>query len=317
MGSALHGDVPPWEPGSAITAVYLDLLGHTVGWPSPRGGAGKLAEALVQYLRQLGGEIRLGVPVERVLTSRSGDAVRGVRAGDEDVPAGTVIADVMPRELLRLGGEALAPRYRRRLQCYTYGARTIKMDWALSAPIPWTAREARQAGTVHVGGTPAEILHSIRQQLSGELPRQPFLLLGQQSLADPTRAPAGQHTAWAYTHVLSAIAWEREAVVERIEQQVERFAPGFRDRILARHTLMPEELEQQNRNLIGGDVGGGSYRLDQLIFRPLPSLWPYRTPLRGLYLGSAATFPGGGVHGVCGYAAARLALPGTWIRRFW
>jgi phytoene dehydrogenase-like protein len=254
-----------------------------------------------------------------VLTTRSGEAVRGVRAGNQDVRARTVIADVMPRELLRLGGDALAPRYRRQLQRYAYGTQTAKVDWALAAPIPWTAREAGQAGTVHVGGTPAEIRESTRQQLRGELPRQPFLLLGQQSLADPTRAPAGQHTAWAYTHLSPDATWEqeREAVVERIEQQVERFAPGFRDRILARQVRLPREFEQQNRNLIGGDVGGGSYRLDQLIFRPVPSLSPYRTPLRGLYLGRAATFPGGGVHGIGGYGAARLALRDTRRRRRW
>ncbi len=192
---------------------------------------------------------------------------------------------------------------------------TLKLDWALDGPIPWSAPQAREAGTVHVGGSAPEVLASTT--LAGGLPERPFMLLGQQSLADPTRAPAGKHTAWAYAHGPQSLDWaaEQDRHVERMEAQVERFAPGFRERILGRHVLGPADLQRRNANLVGGDVGGGSYALDQLIFRPLPSLSPYRTPLRGLYLGSAATFPGGAVHGVPGRAAARLALRRRMRRR--
>jgi len=314
-GSSLHGDVPHWEAGSAITGVYLNLLGHGVGWPSPEGGAGRLAEALTGYLHARGGQTRVGAPVERVLT-RSG-RVRGVVAGGEEIRADIVVGDVTPHGLLRLTGDALPAAYAARLRRYRYGDRTFKVDWALDGPIPWTASEARQAGTVHVGGTAAEIDLATRQQRAGALPERPFMLLGQQSLADPTRAPAGKHTAWAYTHVPDGVEWARarEGFVERMEAHVERYAPGFRDRILARHVLTPADFERHNRNLVGGDVGGGSYALDQLVFRPIPSLFPYRTPIRGLYIGSAATFPGGAVHGVGGDAAARLALLESHIPR--
>jgi phytoene dehydrogenase-like protein len=190
----------------------------------------------------------------------------------------------------------------------------VKVDWALDGPIPWEAEPAREAGTVHVGGGEQEVLESTSTQ-SG-LPASPFLLLGQQSLADPTRAPAGRHTAWAYTHGPQGVDWAAEGArhVERIEAQVERFAPGFRDRIIGRHVMLPADLEARDRNLVGGDVGAGSYTLDQVIFRPVPTLAPYRTPVRGLYIGSAATFPGGAVHGVPGRAAARLALAEAKLR---
>ena len=227
-----------------------------------------------------------------------------------------VIADVTPHALLRLAGHALEGRYAAELRRYRYGPATLKVDWALSGPIPWTAPEAREAGTVHVGGSEHEVLDALAPA-GGGLHERPFLLLGQQSLADPTRAPAGQHTAWAYTHGPRDADWahETDRHVERVEAQVERFAPGFRDLILARHIQGPADLERRNPNLVHGDVGAGSYTLDQVIFRPLPSLSPYRTPIRGLYLGSAATFPGGAVHGVPGYAAARTALADARIRR--
>ena len=174
-----------------------------------------------------------------------------------------------------------------------YGPATLKLDWALAAPVPWTAPAAREAGTVHVGGSESEMIDALAPP-AGRLAERPVLLVGQQSIADPTRAPAGQHTAWAYTHGPQEIDWEHETErhVERVEAQIERFAPGFRDLILARHVQSPADLERRNPNLIGGDVGAGSYALDQAIFRPLPSLTPYRTPIRGLFLGSAATFPG-------------------------
>jgi phytoene dehydrogenase-like protein len=308
-GSAAHGDVPPTGAGSAIAAAYLNLMGHAVGWPSPQGGAQRLTDALVSYLRELGGEVRVGALVERIdaVSSR----VAGVTlAGGEHVAAGVVVADVMPHALVALAGDALPSTYGSLLRRYRYGPATMKVDWALDGPIPWTAAEARGAGTVHVGGSEDELLRTIAQSATG-LPEHPFVLLGQQSIADPTRAPEGKHTAWAYTHgPQRGIDWraETDRHVDRIEAQVERFAPGFRDRILARHVMGPADLERRNRNLIGGDVGGGSYRLPQVVFRPVPGRSPYRTPLRGLYLGSAAAFPGGAVHGVPGDAAALAAL---------
>lgn len=306
-GSAMHSDVAPSRRGSAIAAAYLNLLGHGAGWPSPEGGAGRLSGALISYLRSLGGELRTEALVTRIAGERG--RVRGVElAGGERLSAPLVIADVMPSALAALAAEALPSRYTRALHRYRMGPATLKIDWALEGPIPWTAAQARTAGTVHVCGSAAEVLRSA--ELAAGLPERPFMLLGQQSIADPSRAPAGKHTAWAYTHACDAVALERdrERHLERMEEQIERFAPGFRERIMARHVLGPADLHARNANLLNGDVGGGSYLLRQLIFRPVPSFAPYRTPLRGLYIGSAATFPGGGVHGVPGRAAARLAL---------
>ena len=305
-GSAMHSDVPLSAGGSAIAALYLNVLGHGAGWPSPRGGAGRLSDALVSCLRELGGEVRTGARVSSVESGRRG--VEGVRlAGGERLSARTVVADVMPAALNRLAGASLGNTYASALLRYRHGPPTLKVDWALEGPIPWVASEARDAGTVHVGGGAQELLGQVA---GGATPQRPFMLVGQQSLADPSRAPAGRHTAWAYTHPPASIMGpdERQAQVDRMEAQLERFAPGFGSRVLARHVLGPSDLEGRNANLVGGDVGGGSNSLDQLIFRPVPSLFPYRTPLRGLYLCSAATFPGGGVHGVPGHAAARLAL---------
>jgi phytoene dehydrogenase-like protein len=308
-GAAMHGDTPPDGHGSAIAGFYLILLGHAVGWPSPRGGSGQLTAALVSYLRSLGGEVRVNAPVARVLTS--GDGVTGVQLdGGEQLRAGTVIADVMPHALLGMTDGALRGLYRDVLARYHYGAATIKVDWALDGPIPWINEDVRRVGTVHLSGDEPEMLDAVRQSYS-RLPERPFMLLGQQTVADPTRVPAGKHTAWAYTHGPQDgvdYAAETERHVERMEAQVERYAPGFRDLILGRHVMGPADLEARNRNLVGGDVGGGSYRLRQVVFRPVPKLSPYKTPVRGLYLGSAATFPGGAVHGVPGDAAARAAL---------
>jgi phytoene dehydrogenase-like protein len=307
-GSALHSDVPLASAGSAIAAVYMTLLGHGGGWPSPEGGAGRLADALVAHLLELGGELRTHAAVTRIVAERG--RVLGVQIDrGELVGAPVVLADVMPGALVSLTHESLPARYSRALLRYRAGPATLKLDWALDGPIPWTAAQAREAGTVHVGGTARELLASTA--LTAALPQRPFMILGQQSLADPSRAPAGKQTAWAYTRAPQrGVDWsvERERHAERMEALIERFAPGFRELILARHVLAPADLERRNANLLGGDLGGGSYALDQLIFRPVPSLVPYRTPLRGLYLCSAATFPGGGVHGVPGRAAARVAL---------
>jgi phytoene dehydrogenase-like protein len=308
LGAAMHSDVLPSASGSAVAAAYLNLLGHGAGWPSPAGGAGNLVAALIGYLEELGGEVRTGATVTRI-ASEHGRVVGVELAGGERILARQVIANVMPDALLRLTGHALGGRYAAGLGRYRYGPATLKVDWALDGPIPWVSPIAREAGTVHVGGDAAEVLETTSITARG-LPERPFLLLGQQSVADPSRAPAGKHTAWAYTHGPHSVDWvaEREPHVERIEAQVERFAPGFRDRILARHVLGPGDLQRRNANLVGGDVGGGSYTLDQVIFRPLPSVSPYRTPIRGLYLTGAATFPGGAAHGVSGHAAASVAL---------
>lgn len=307
-GAAMHGDTPPDGTGSAIAAFYLNLVGHAVGWPSPKGGAERFTDALVGYFKSLGGELRVNARVRKVTSA--GGRVTGVETADEHFPAKLVVADVMPSALTRMA--ELPGWYRVALNRYVQGASTVKVDWALDGPIPWENPDVHGAGTVHVAGTEAEFMHSVKQAHDG-IADLPFLLLGQQSIADPSRAPEGKHTAWAYTHgPQEGVAWEQVTpeVVERMEAQVERFAPGFRDRILARHILSPGGLEARNANLVGGDVGGGSYRISQLVFRPLPKLSPYATPLKGLYIGSAATFPGGAVHGVPGDAAARAALKG-------
>ncbi|HEX6255226.1 MAG TPA: NAD(P)/FAD-dependent oxidoreductase [Euzebyales bacterium] len=308
-GSVLHGDVPAEEAGSAIAGGYLQLLGHAVGWPSPHGGAGRLTDALVSYLESLGGEVRLSTPVERIVADDR--RVAGVITGGGDrLRAPIVIASTTPHALLRLTGRAMPDRYAARLARYRYGPRTVKIDWALSEPVPWTAPEARVAGTVHVGGPAEAVTRQTTDVRAGRIPERPFMLFGQQSLADPTRAPAGHHTAWAYTRVPAQVVGA-EAVTahaERMTDQMERFAPGFRDTVLARHVQGPADLEDGDPNLVGGDVGGGTYTLDQTIFRPLPALVPYATPIRGLWLGSASAFPGGAVHGVPGWAAASYAL---------
>ena len=239
-GAAGHGDVPPTGPGSAIAVAYLNLLGHAVGWPSPRGGAQALTDALVGYLVELGGRVRTGALVTGVEAAHG--RVTGVRLADgEQVAADTVIADVMPHALLQLAGEHLGSVYRRLLGRYTYGPATVKVDWALDGQIPWLAEEVRGAGTVHVGGGEDELVATLAASARG-LPERPFLLLGQQTVADPSRAPEGRHTAWAYTHgPRDGVDWavELDRHVERMEAQVERYAPGFRDRILARHVLGP------------------------------------------------------------------------------
>jgi phytoene dehydrogenase-like protein len=315
-GAAMHGDVPPEGAGSAIAAAHLNVMGHAVGWPSPEGGAARLAEALTGHLTALGGKTRTRAPVTRIAAER-GRVVGVELESGERVSSRIVIADVTPHVLLTLTGEALEGPYANALRRYRYGPATLKVDWALSGPVPWTAPEVREAGTVHVGGTEQEMLDALCPP-AGRLSERPVVLFGQQSIADPTRAPAGRHTAWGYIHGHHEADWEGELErqVERVEAQVERFAPGFRDLILARHVQSPAELERRNPNLVRGDVGAGSYALDQAIFRPLPTLTPYRTPVRGLFLGSAAAFPGGAAHGVPGRAAARAALLEARLRRW-
>ena len=310
FGSSLHGDAPLNGSGSAIAGVWLNLLGHAVGWPSPEGGAGAITGALAARLRELGGETRTGAPVQRVLTSARG--VTGIElAGGERIAARTVVATTTPHGLVEIAGEALGDAYVRRALRFRYGPETVKLDWALDAPIPWENEDARRAGTVHVGGAPEQIRGALHEVAGGRLPEHPFLLSGQQTIADPTRAPAGKHTAWAYTHTPAGVEWtaqRRERFANAMESQIERFAPGFRERVLARHVMAPGDLHARNASLPGGDVGHGSYAIDQLIFRPVASLKPYATPVRGLFIGGASSFPGGAVHGVNGHAAARAAL---------
>jgi phytoene dehydrogenase-like protein len=306
-GMGLHSSAPTMR-GSAMAAVYLGVLGHVVGWPSPVGGAGQLAAALARCLVARGGRVVTEADVTSI--DVVGGTVRAVRLRGRDAfPCDIVVADVLPHALVEMTGEALPARYRRALHAYRQGPATCKVDWALDGPIPWDAPDARTAGTIHVGGSERALLEAA-SAARHRLPQRPFLLVGQQSIADPSRAPAGMHTAWAYTHAPSDALSPQgvDAAVERIERQVERFASGFRRRILARAVHGPRSLHALDPNLVDGDVGAGAYDLRQLMFRPLVAASPYRTPIAGLYLGSAATFPGGGVHGVCGDAAARCAL---------
>jgi len=286
-GLAAHSILPLERRPSAGFGLTLAVLGHAVGWPSPRGGAQAIADSLADRLRALGATIHLSSPI------------------DELPRADAVLADVTPRELLRLARGRFPERYARELKGFRHGPGAFKLDWALDGPIPWAAAACARAGTVHLGATLEEISRSERAAWTGAISERPFVLLGQQSLFDPTRAPAGKHTAWAYCHVPPGSELD---VTERIESQVERFAPGFRRRILARSVLDPARLEARNRNLVGGDVNGGAMDLGQLFFRPARRLVPYRTPLRGVYICSSSTPPGGGVHGMCGEAAARVAL---------
>ena len=289
-GLAAHSMLPLNRPPSAAFGLVLALLGHAVGWPFPRGGSQRLSDALASYLRAVGGEIETGHRVESL-----------AELGDARV----VLLDVTPRGLLALAGDRLPARYRRRLERYRYGPGVFKLDWALDGPIPWRAEECGRAATVHLGATLEEIAASEAAPGRGGVAERPYVLLAQQSLFDPTRAPAGRHAAWAYCHVPNGSSVD---MTERIERQVERFAPGFRERILARSALGPAELERHNPNNVGGDINGGAATLSQLFTRPVARVSPYTTPLPGVFLCSASTPPGGGVHGMCGYHAAQSAL---------
>ena len=289
-GCAAHSFLPLTRTPSAAFGVALATLGHAVGWPLIRGGSASIATALVSYLRSLGGEVETG---------------RSVRSLAELPPARTVLLDLTPRQVLAVAGDRLPPRYRRALARYRYGPGVFKLDYALDGPIPWRAEECLRAGTVHVGGTLAEIAAAEEAVARGRAPERPFLLVAQPSLFDGTRAPEGKHTAWVYCHVPNGYPHD---VTASVEAQLERFAPGFREGVLARAARSPATLEEHNPNLVGGDVNGGLQDLRQAVFRPAARLDPYATPVPGLYLCSASTPPGGGVHGLCGMFAARSAL---------
>ncbi len=289
-GMAAHSALPLERSPSAAVGLVLGASGHAVGWPLPYGGAQRISEALASHLTSLGGRIETGVQVERL----------------EDIPAASVILlDITPRQVVKIAGGRLPGRFRRRLEAYRYGPGAFKMDWALSGPAPWRAEECARAGTVHLGGTMDEIAHAEREVWSGRHPERPFVLFSQPSLFDPSRAPDGQHTAWAYCHVPNGSDFDMS---DKIEAQVERFAPGFRERILKRSVRPPAALEEYNPNYVGGDINGGVQDLGQLFSRPARMLSPYAIPSTNLFICSSSTPPGGGVHGMCGYFAARAAL---------
>ena len=278
-GVAAHGMMPLENRLTGAFGLVLGALAHVAGWPFARGGSQRITEAMAAYLRSLGGEIVAGVPVHDLPSAR------------------TVLFDLSPRPLLAIAGNRFPERYRRKLERYRYGLAAFKVDWALDAPIPWRAAECARAGTVHIGGTLEEIAAGEREAWAGRPPERPFVLLAQPSLFDPTRAPAGKHTAWAYCHVPNG---SQADMLPRIEAQIERFAPGFRERVLARHVTPPAEIERHNANFVGGDIAAGVPDLRQRL--------AYATPVRGLYICSASTAPGVGVHGLCGWYAAQRAL---------
>jgi phytoene dehydrogenase-like protein len=289
-GIAAHSFLPLSAPVSSAFALVLGLAGHAVGWPVPRGGSQQISNALADYLRELGGKIEVN---RRVTTLH-------------DLPkARVILLDVSVWEFLRIAGQELPPRYRARLESFRHAPGVFKLDYALSEPIPWKAEVCRRAGTIHLGGDINEIAATEREISNGKIPERPFVLVAQQSLFDETRAPHGQHTLWAYCHVPFNC---RMDMSDQIESQIERFAPGFRDCVLARHATTAADLVGSNPNLAGGDISGGAANLMQLLARPILSTTPYRTPLPGVYLCSSSTPPGGGVHGMCGYHAACAAL---------
>jgi phytoene dehydrogenase-like protein len=289
-GCAAHAIRPLDAAGTGSFAMAFALSGHATGWPFPKGGSQRIVEALATRLRSQGGEIRSSTPV------------RSMR----DIPqCRVVIFDVTPRQLAAIAPNELPSSYLKRLRRFEYGPGVFKVDWALDGPIPWRAADCAGAATVHVGGTMEDIARHEAEIWRGRNSERPFVLVAQQSLFDATRAPAGKHTAWAYCHVPNG---STDDMTERIEKQIERFAPGFRDRILARHTMNAAQLEKYNPNLVGGDVGGGAYTLLQTVARPFPKLNPYSTPNPRIFIGSSSTPPGGGVHGLCGYFAAQSVL---------
>lgn len=289
-GMAAHSILSLDQPTSAAAGLLLGTIGHVVGWPFPRGGSQAISSALAAHLRSLGGEIVTG---------------REIKSLEALPSARVVLFDVTPRQLLRIASNHLSPAYKRALQRYRYGPGAFKIDYALDGPVPWKAKECGQAATVHLGGTLAEIALAEGQVMRGEHPERPFVLLAQQSLFDETRVPVGKQAVWAYCHVPNGSTVD---MTERIEAQIERFAPGFRERILARHVSNPLALERYNANYIGGDINGGMQDLWQLFTRPTLRPVPYTTSAHDIFICSSATPPGGGVHGLCGYFAAQAAL---------
>ena len=292
-GLSAHSILPLTRTPSAAFGLFLGFLAHVTGWPMARGGSQAIPDGLAGYLRSLGGEVETGRRIASL--AELGDAA-------------PVLLDVTPRQLISLAGDSLPSGYRRGLSRFRYGPGVFKVDWALDGPIPWRAEECARAATVHLGGTLEEIVASEAAPWRGSVAERPFVLLAQQSLFDPSRAPDGKHTGWAYCHVPNG--WDGDAT-GLIEAQVERFAPGFRERILARAVHGPAALEAYNANYVGGDINGGAATLRQIAARPVLRVSPYATPLRGVFLCSSSTPPGGGVHGMCGMHAAVAALRGS------
>ena len=289
-GVAAHSMVPLEKIATSGYALGLIIAAHAVGWPVSRGGAQQLSNALVAYLQSLGGEVVTDSPVESL---------------EALPPSRVVLLDITPRQLVRIAGDQLSRFYRWRLNRYRYGPGVFKMDWALNAPVPWRAAECLRAGTLHLGGSLADITASERASWEGRESDRPYVLVTQPSLFDATRAPQGKHTLWAYCHVPNGSPVDMR---ERIERQIERFAPGFRDCIEDAHATPPAALERGNANLVGGDIAGGAADLAQLYTRPIASFNPYRTSIDNVFLCSSATPPGVGVHGMSGYHAARSAM---------
>ncbi|MGH2697684.1 MAG: phytoene desaturase family protein [Actinomycetota bacterium] len=289
-GIAAHSTLSLRRPPTAAYGLMLGVVGHGYGWPTIEGGAQNLTDALLAHLRSLGGELVTERRIE----------------GLAELPrARAVLFDLTPRQVIAIAGDELPPRYRSRLESYEHGPGIFKIDFALSEPIPWKADVCRRAGTLHLGGTLEEITASEEVVVRGRHPDRPYALLAQQSIFDETRAPAGRHTAWAYCHVPSGSTVD---MTERIVAQIERFAPGFRDTVMAQSTILAADYEAYNANYIGGDITGGLQHLGQLFTRPTIRLDPYSTPNKRLYFCSSSTPPGGGVHGMCGHFAARSAL---------
>ena len=289
-GCAAHAMLDLRAPVTAGYGIMIGALGHLVGWPMAKGGSAAITAALVSLLEAHGGEVECGRPVHSL---------------DELPPARAVLLDVTPRQAVQIAGARMPDRYRRRLESFRYGPGVWKVDWALDGPAPWTNPECARAGTVHVGGTLEQMVESERDVHRGRHPERPYVLFVQQTPFDPSRAPEGTQTAWAYCHVPNGSEVDMTA---RIEAQVERFAPGFRDRIVARHVMGPGSMELHDANYIGGDINGGVGDFRQFVARPVLSLHPWATPVPGLYLCSSSTPPGGGVHGMCGYLAAQTVL---------
>ncbi len=324
-GNAGHADIPLDAAGSGVIGLLLCMLGQTVGFPVPEGGSGQLTQALARRARAAGGEIRCDTRVARVSTA-DGRATGVVTAGGERIAARrAVVADVVASTLY--GGlvpfSELPPRLERAMVGFRMDAATVKVDWALDGPVPWASAPAHAPGTVHVGDSVTEMAEAWSQVAAGAVPARPFLLVGQMTTADPTRSPGGTESMWAYTHAPQQVsrdaggegitgAWtasDRERMGDRMQARIERLAPGFGSRVVARRVLGPRELEARNANLQGGAINGGTAQLDQqLVLRPVPGWGRAETPIRGLYLGSASAHPGGGVHGAPGMNAARAAL---------
>ncbi|MGH2875648.1 MAG: phytoene desaturase family protein, partial [Solirubrobacteraceae bacterium] len=308
-GSGAHADLSPRSAGSGAIALALNFLAHVVGWPFPRGGAGRLTDALVARLQACGGQLRCAAAAEQI--ELRGGRVAAVRLrGGERVPAAAVICTASPAPLLSLLRRGALPgRLERRLRSWRYGLGTLKLDYALSGPVAWRSDVARQAGVVHVGGALGEIIRSLEQAGGARFPDRPTLVVGQQSLHDPSRAPAGRQALYVYARVPQEPELEEAEMGARVERQIERFAPGFGELVLARSIRGPKAIEAENPSMRGGDLASGSCKLDQqVVLRPALELCRGRTPLRGLYVAGAWVHPGPGVHGVSGAAAASAVL---------